>query len=452
MRKNKILLIDDDSSLLRVTEYGLKEKGYAVFAFPDPKSALNFLRKDEEIDLVLSDLALPDMDGIAVLKEVKIFAPQTKVIIITAFATVETAVEAMKQGASDYITKPFSQDELILVVKKALKEKFLEEENQKLKFQLQEKHRFQNIVGESSQMRQVFELIAKVSQSNSNVLILGESGTGKELVAKALHYNSPFKEGPFVAVQSAAIPGNLLESELFGYEKGAFSGAFKTKAGMFELADGGSIFLDEIGEMSLETQAKILRVIQEKEFTPVGGTKPIKVQVRIIAATNLDLERQVKDKKFREDLYYRLNVIAINLAPLRERKDDIPPLVEFFLKKYDHPDCKISQEVWNVFDKYSWPGNVRELENIIERALVLKNKKNLTLEDLPAKLTQDTELSGNDFLKEFPETGVRLEELEKSLIQKALQKSQGNQTQAAKLLGLTRATLIYRMEKFNLHL
>ncbi len=451
MRKSKILVIDDDPSLLRVTEYSLKEKGFSVFAFPEPRSALNFLKQEEEIDLVLSDLALPDLDGISVLKEVKRFAPQTKVIIITAFATVETAVEAMKQGATDYITKPFSQEELLLTVKKALKEKYLEEENQNLKFQLQDKFRFENIVGQSPQMRQVFELIAKVSKTNSNVLILGESGTGKELVAKALHYNSPFKEGPFLAVQSAAIPSNLLESELFGYEKGAFSGAYKTKAGMFELADGGTIFLDEIGEMSFEMQAKILRVIQEKEFTPVGGIKPVKVFVRIIAATNLDLERQVLEKKFREDLYYRLNVISIQLPPLRERKEDIPLLVDFFLKKYNQADCQISPEVWKVFSQYFWPGNVRELENIIERGLVLKKKKLLGLEDLPAKLTQDSQLSGNDFLKELPEGGVKLEELEKDLIKKALQKSQGNQTQAAKLLGLTRATLIYRMEKFNLH-
>lgn len=451
MRKSKILIIDDDPSLLRVTEYSLKEKGFLVFAYPEPKSALDFLKQEEEIDLVLSDLALPDLDGISVLKQVKRFAPQTKVIIITAFATVETAVEAMKQGATDYITKPFSQEELLLTVKKALKEKFLEEENQNLKFQLLDKFRFENIVGQSPQMRQVFELIARVSQTNSNVLILGESGTGKELVAKALHYNSPFKEGPFMAVQSAAIPTNLLESELFGYEKGAFSGAYKTKAGMFELAEGGSIFLDEIGEMSLEMQAKILRVIQEKEFTPVGGTKPVKVAVRIMAATNLDLERQVQTKKFREDLYYRLNVISIQLPPLRERKEDIPLLVDFFLKKYNQADCQVSSEVWKVFSQYSWPGNVRELENIIERGLVLRKKKVLSLEDLPAKLTQDTPLTGNDFLKELPEGGVKLEELEKGLIQKALQKSQGNQTQAAKLLGLSRATLIYRMEKFNLH-
>ncbi len=451
MRKSRILIIDDDPSLLRVTEYSLKEKGFEIFAYPEPKSALELLKQDEEIDLVLSDLALPDLDGISVLKEVKRFAPQTKVIIITAFATVETAVEAMKQGATDYITKPFSQEELLLTVKKALKEKHLEEENQNLKFQLQDKFRFDNIVGQSPQMRQVFELIARVSQTNSNVLILGESGTGKELVAKALHYNSPFQEGPFVAVQSAAIPTNLLESELFGYEKGAFSGAYKTKAGTFELADGGTIFLDEIGEMSFEMQAKILRVIQEKEFTPVGGTKPIQVQVRIIAATNLDLEKQVQDKKFREDLYYRLNVIPIQLPPLREKKEDIPLLVDFFLKKYNQADCQISAEVWKIFSQYSWPGNVRELENIIERGLVLKKKKVLSLEDLPPKLTQDTRLTGNDFLKELPEGGVKLEELEKSLIQKALQKSQGNQTQAAKFLGLTRATLIYRMEKYGLH-
>ena len=448
MKKRKIVIAEDDLSLSRIMEYSLKDEGFEVNVFPNGKEALSFL-KEKDVDLIISDLTMPEMGGMELLKEVQKIKLESPFIIITAFGTIDSAVEAMKAGAYDYITKPFSQEELVLVVKKALELKSLKEENINLKSQLVEKYKFENFVGKSLKMEKVFELISRVAGTTSNILILGESGTGKELVAKAIHYHSPRTGGPFVAVQCAAIPSALLESELFGHVKGSFTGAIKDREGKFELADKGTLFLDEIAEMSPEMQAKLLRAIQEREIERVGGSSPVKIDVRIIAATNQDLERLVKEKKFREDLYYRLNVISITLPPLRERKEDIPILIEHFLKKFGETDCTVDKEAMEILMSYSWPGNVRELENTIERALVLKKDNIIMKENLPERLWKGEERIGK-VVMDLPEEGIDLEEVEKEIIKIALEKAKGNQTQAAKYLGISRPTLLYRMEKYKL--
>ncbi len=431
MKKRKIVIAEDDLSLSRIMEYSLKDEGFEVNVFSNGKEALSFLQ-EKNVDLIISDLTMPEMGGMELLKEVQKIKLESPFIIITAFGTINSAVEAMKAGAYDYITKPFSQEELVLVVKKALELKSLKEENINLKSQLVEKYKFENFVGKSPKMEKVFELISRVAGTTSNILILGESGTGKELVAKAIHYHSPRKEGPFVAVQCAAIPSALLESELFGHVKGSFTGAIKDREGKFELADEGTLFLDEIAEMSPEMQAKLLRAIQEREIERVGGSSPVKIDVRIIAATNQDLERLVKEKKFREDLYYRLNVISITLPPLRERKEDIPILIEHFLKKFGDKDCSIEDEAMKVLMSYSWHGNVRELENTIERALVLKKDNIIKKENLPERLWKGEERVGR-VVMDLPEEGIDLEEVEKELIKIALEKAKGNQNPGSEI-------------------
>jgi two-component system NtrC family response regulator len=448
MKKSKIVIAEDDPSLSRIMEYSLKGEGFEVYVFPNGKEALSFL-KEKDADLIISDLSMPEMGGMELLKEAQKIKIEAPFIIITAFGTIDSAVEAMKAGAYDYITKPFSQEELSLIVKKALELKSLKEENISLKSQLTEKYKFENIAGKSPKMEKIFELISLVAGTNSNVLILGESGTGKELVAKAIHYHSSRASGPFIAVQCAAIPPTLLESELFGHVKGAFTGAIKDREGKFELADEGTLFLDEIAEMSPEMQAKLLRAIQEREIDRVGSSSPVKIDVRIIAATNQELERLVKEKKFREDLYYRLNVISVLLPALRERKEDIPSLIEHFLKKFGDTDCQIEDEAMHSLMNYSWPGNVRELENTIERALVLKKDCVIRKENLPEKIWKGEKRIGN-VVMDLPEEGIDLEEVEKELIKIALEKANGNQTQAAKYLGISRPTLLYRMEKYKL--
>ncbi len=350
MKRRKILNLDDEESILKTMEYQLSRKGHTVTTFQHPSKALEFTKKEQDLDLVITDLVLPEKDGLQVLKEVKQINPFIEVIMITGQGTIESAVEAMKQGAYDYITKPFGEGEIPLIVEKVFQMKNLLEENLQLKQELWEKFDFKNIVGMSKKMQDVFQLIAKVSQTDSNVLILGESGAGKELVARAIHYHSLRKDGPFVAVECAAIPSNLLESELFGYEKGAFTGAFKDKEGKFEFAQEGTLFLDEIGEMPQEMQAKLLRALQEKEIIRLGGKKTIPLNIRIIAATNKDLEERVKNKEFREDLYYRLNVVSIKLPALRERKEDIPLLIKHFLEKFKQPQTKIEPEVYRLLN------------------------------------------------------------------------------------------------------
>jgi two-component system NtrC family response regulator len=356
----------------------------------------------------------------------------------------------MKQGAFDYITKPFNRDELRITLEKALRMRRLEHENVELRAEIKGRYRFEEIVGTSEKVREVLETAGRVASSDASVLITGESGTGKELLARGIHYSSPRANGPFVAVNCAAIPETLIESELFGHVKGAFTGAIRDKEGKFELADGGTLFLDEIGELRVDLQSKILRALQEKTVDRVGGSRPVPVDARVIAATNRDIERAVKDGKFREDIYYRLSVITLHMPPLRERKEDIPILAEHFLKKYNKSEpVTLSPDTLEALKAYGWPGNVRELENVIQRASVLRRGNEITRAELPDKLTKE-ERGVEDIILNLPEEGISLEELEKSLIIKALEKHKGNQTRAAEYLGITRPTLIYRMEKYGL--
>jgi two-component system NtrC family response regulator len=356
----------------------------------------------------------------------------------------------MKKGAFDYITKPFNRDELRFTLDKALRMRRLEKENVELRAEITDRYRFQSIVGSSEKIKDVLEMAGRVAASDASVLITGESGTGKELLAKGIHYNSPRADGPFVAVNCAAIPEHLIESELFGHVRGAFTGAVKDKEGKFELATSGTLFLDEIGDLRVDLQAKILRALQERQVDRVGGKHPVSVDVRIIAATNKDIERAVKEGSFREDLYYRLGVITLHMPPLRERRDDIPVLVQHFLKKFNRgSDVRIDPEALAMLTAYGWPGNVRELENSIERASVLKRGDTITPAELPDKLKKE-KTSVENIILNLPDEGIALEDLEKSLIIKALEKHKGNQTRAAEYLGITRPTLIYRMEKYGI--
>jgi two-component system NtrC family response regulator len=449
MKKPSILLIDDDESLRRVMEFSLTEAGYAVRAVAGGEEGLRLFEKDP-FDAVVTDITMPGMSGMEVLRQVRERDARIPVIIITAYGTIESAVEAMKQGAFDYITKPFNRDELRITLEKALRMRRLEHENVELRAEIKGRYRFEEIVGTSEKVREVLETAGRVASSDASVLITGESGTGKELLARGIHYSSPRANGPFVAVNCAAIPETLIESELFGHVKGAFTGAIRDKEGKFELADGGTLFLDEIGELRIDLQSKILRALQEKTVDRVGGSRPVPVDARVIAATNRDIERAVKDGKFREDIYYRLSVITLHMPPLRERKEDIPILAEHFLKKYNKSEpVTLSPDTLEALKAYGWPGNVRELENVIQRASVLRRGNEITRAELPDKLTKE-ERGVEDIILNLPEEGISLEELEKSLIIKALEKHKGNQTRAAEYLGITRPTLIYRMEKYGL--
>ena len=449
MKKSSLLLIDDDDSLRRVMEFSLTEAGHTVQTAASGEDGLRLFEKGA-FDAVITDITMPGMSGMVVLAKVHQRVPAIPVIVITAYGTIESAVEAMKQGAFDYITKPFNRDELRLTLGKALKMRRLEQENVELRAEVTDRYCFENIIGSSGKMKEVLDLAGRVAASDANVLITGESGTGKELLAKGVHFNSPRASGPFVAVNCAAIPEALIESELFGHVKGSFTGAIRDKEGKFELADGGTLFLDEIGDLRIDLQAKILRALQEREIDRVGGGKPVSVDVRVIAATNKDIERAVKEGIFREDLYYRLNVITLLIPPLRERKEDIPLLVSHFLKKFNTAgDIHMDAAALETLTAYGWPGNVRELENVIERASVLRRGLLITREELPEKLKKE-KTGVEDIILNLPEQGISLEELEKGLIIKALEKHKGNQTRAAEFLGITRPTLIYRMEKFRL--
>ncbi len=448
-KKNTILLIDDDQSLRRVMEYSLTESGYAVRTAANGEEGLALFGQ-EPFDAVVTDITMPGLDGIEVLTRMQRTDPAVPVILITAYGTIENAVAAMRQGAFDYITKPFNRDELRLTLERALKMRRLERENVRLRAEVTDRYRFDGIIGGSEPLREALDLAGRVAASDASVLITGESGTGKELLAKGIHYNSARADGDFVAVNCAAIPEQLIESELFGHMKGAFTGAVRDKEGKFELADGGTLFLDEIGDLRIDLQAKILRALQERAVDRVGGTKPVAVDVRIIAATNQDLERAVKEGAFREDLYYRLSVVTIRMPPLRERKDDIVLLTDHFLKKFNK-DAAVSLDagVRAALLRYGWPGNVRELENVIERALVLRRGETVTAADLPEKVLRPGG-SAEDVMLNLPEDGISLEDLEKALIRKALERHNGNQTRAAEYLRITRPTLIYRMEKYGL--
>jgi len=373
--KKSVLIVDDEPNIRRVLSAVFAKAGYEVFTAENGKKALDVISTEPSLDVMLCDLVMPDLNGVEVLRSAREINPRLSVVMITAHGTIKTAVDAMKLGAFDYITKPFDMDEIKLIVKNALERSRLLTENIHLKQELQSRYRFDGIIGASRKMQEVFKIVERVANSNATVLIRGESGTGKELIARAIHYNSLRRDKPFIAVSCAALPETLLESELFGYERGAFTGAVGQKAGRFELAHHGTLFLDEIPDISPAMQVKMLRVLQEREFERVGGTKSVRVDVRLLAATNRDLERAVANGEFRPDLYYRLQVIQIFLPPLRERREDIPALVERFIEKFNKDNSKnvefASSEAVDLLMKYSWPGNVRELENAIERGVVL---------------------------------------------------------------------------------
>lgn len=447
----KILVVDDDLAMGEMCKELLKSKGYTSEVVTSGKEAIEKVFMDGVYSIVLTDLVMPDIDGIEVLKKIKQQNPQIDVVVMTSYGTVTNAVEAMKLGASDYITKPFKRDELVVVIEKILQMQRLEGEVDRLRSELGEKYTFGNIIGESAKIKKVFEIISNVSNTEANILIQGETGTGKELVARAIHYNSARKNYPFVKVDCAALTETLLESELFGHEKGAFTGAIKDRIGRFRTADHGTIFLDEIGNISLAVQAKLLRVLQDSEFEAVGGDKPIKVDVRIIAATNADLEGNVEKGLFRRDLFYRLNVIRIFLPPLRERTDDIPLLASHFLSIHNEKNRKtvegISREAINKLMSYTWQGNIRELENVIERAVILCKGKVIEPADIP--LYQ--EKTG------FPQglSGKPLQELmdivERQIIINTLELTGADKEKAAKVLQISRASLYNKLNKHKIN-
>ncbi len=449
MGNEKILLIDDDNNLRKVIEHNLALKGFQVIAKPDGLSGVEGFIPGET-ELVITDLKLPDIDGMEVLKRIKKIDSEIPVIMITAFGTIEQAVDALKNGAYDYITKPFNRDELSIVVKKALEYRKLKGENIRLKSELHSKFGFDSIVFKSPLMQNVADLLGRVALSDSTALILGESGTGKELFAKAIHYASPRKNNPFVVVNCAAIPDELMESELFGYSKGAFTGATDSRKGKFETAHCGTIFLDEIGDLKPGLQAKILRVLQEKSVDKLGRDVPVEVDVRVIAATNRNLKKLVGKGDFREDLFYRLSVIPVKVPPLRERSEDIPLLIEYFRKiKEGAQYLEFSSETISLLKKYDWKGNVRELENLIERLAVIKPSGEVLPEDLPEEIRGGSD-STSVFNVDFPESGIALDDVEKEIIFSALKKNDWNQAATARFLRISRPTLMYRMEKYSI--
>lgn len=452
MKDYNILIIDDEAAQRDILAGYLKKKGYKIFSASSGKEGID-IAKSNAVDIILSDYKMPDLNGIEVLEQVKKINPEISYIIVTAYGTVENAVRAMRLGAFDYISKPVDLDELDLMIERIIDHRNLKSENQLLKTQLQDKYKISSIVSHSPKMEEVINIAARVSESKATVLITGENGTGKEVLAKAIHYLSSRKDKPFVAVNVPALTETLLESELFGHEKGAFTGADKMRKGRFEISDGGTLFLDEVGDIPQSIQVKLLRVLQEHKFERVGGTDQIEVDVRIIAATNKNLEQKIKDGTFREDLFYRLNVVSINIPPLRERKEDIIPMIESFIEKFSKENNKekleISKEAVDILMRYNFPGNVRELENIIERSVVLTRGKIITVDDLPMNIKgfkeeQSLAALGSGTLTE------QVEAIEKQLIYDALQASGGNQTKAGKLLGLTERNLRYKLKKYNI--
>ncbi len=448
----KILLIDDDKNLCKVIGYQLQKNGYTVTLVNEGQEGLTRFREND-FDIVITDIQMPDISGIQVLKEIRRRNQQVIVIIITAYGSIESALEACRLGADDYLTKPFGQEQLVFVIEKAVRLRELQQENTQLRQQLIGKYRFDNMVSHSSKMEDVLRMAGQVAASDATVMILGESGTGKELIARAIHYNSPRKNKPMVTVNCPSIPDNLLESELFGHVRGAFTGAIKDRKGKFEIADGGTIFLDEIGDLREEVQAKLLRVLQEHEIERLGDSKTMKVNARVVAATNKNLEQLVREGSFREDLYYRLSVVPITIPPLRERKEEIPFLVDYFIARYgDNRKISVEAEVITALQHYDWPGNVRELENVIERAVVLSTDDRITLESLPPQLFAKAAIAtGVPVSVASPIQGQSLEAVERQMITESLERTGGNRTQAAKLLQIPRHVLLYRMKKFGLH-
>jgi len=452
------MLIIDDEPLMRITlQDSLVGEGYEVVAAETGRKGVDLLRKNQW-DIIITDLKLPDLEGIEILKEAKSLNPSTEVILITAYGSIDSAVSAMKEGASDYLTKPFSMDELLLIIKRLLRMKQLEEENLSLKKRVEERYGLEGLVGKSPQMLKIYDLIETVAQTDTTVLVNGENGTGKELVANAIHLQSPRKNGPFIKVNCAALPETLLETELFGHEKGAFTGAIRQRKGRFELADGGTLFLDEIGDVSPAVQVKLLRVLQERQFERVGGNDTISVDVRMICATQKDLKEEIRKGTFREDLYYRLNVVPIVLPPLRERREDVLLLSDHFISRFSKKMGKeitgLSEEGKALLLKYPFPGNIRELENMLERAIALIKGKIIQPEDLPDEVCGQPS-SIQDVCKRIRgskplASATKL--FEKEYIQSVLEKTKGKKGQAADMLGISRKTLWEKIKELEIEI
>jgi DNA-binding NtrC family response regulator len=446
MSKKRVLVIEDEDKLRRVLELQLSSSGFDLDLAPSGEEGLRFL---DRADLILTDLKLPEMDGMQVLAHARQINPSAPVIVMTAFGTVENAVEAMKRGAADFLLKPFSLDHLTAIIEKALEVRALRDENRALKEELGRRYQFDNIIGHSPNMQEIFQTILRIAPSRATVLLCGESGVGKDLIARSIHYHSPRREKPFVKINCTAIPENLMESELFGYEKGAFTGANITKPGKFEQADTGTVFLDEIGDVPAAIQVKLLRILQEREFERLGSNKVRHIDVRILAATNVDLRAALEQGRFREDLYYRLNVLPLNIPSLRERKEDIPFLAKHFVDRFGRESRgepgTLTDEALSKLMNYHWPGNVRELENVIERSLLLSPTTTLRAVDIKLDQSNKPKPAVSDFLPD----GVTLEEHEQSIIREALRRANGNKSQAARLLGLTRNALRYRLDQMG---
>jgi len=455
MVKETILIVDDEPHILELLSVALEDEKYRILRAKNGKEALIQFKKEKPY-LVLLDIRMPDLDGLEVLRQMKESNQTSSVIMMSAYGAMETVLEAIKQGAYDYLTKPVDLEKVKVLVRRALEAQKLAREVISLRSRVKEKYQLKNIVGKHPKMFEVYKMIGRVMDNKATVLIFGGTGTGKEVVARAIHFNGPLRDEPFVAVDCASLPSDLLESELFGHEKGAFTGAVAQKLGKFELANKGTLFLDEIGNLTLATQVKLLRFMQEKRIERVGGTKSIGLDVRIITATNLDLEKAVKEGSFREDLYYRLNVITIPLPPLIERRDDIPLLVEHFLQKYSSESKGkgkyVLPETMDLLMRYDWPGNVRELENVIERAIVIGKSEAILFEDLPLGIRKQKVVSGPglEISAEKVPFEQRVEDFEKRLIVDALEKTNWIQTRAAELLGVSRSIVKYKMKKYGI--
>ncbi len=457
----RVLVVDDEPGMRDFLEIMLQDEGYEALTAGDARDAL--ARIDEEpFDVVITDLRMPGVDGLELLRRIRERSPHTQVIVMTAYGTTETAIEAMRRGAYNYITKPFQVDEIRLLVRQALERVQLERRVENLRDQLEERYGFRNLVGRSAAMRQIFSMVQRVARSKATVLITGESGTGKEVVARAIHAHSARKDGPFVPVNCGAIPEGLIESELFGHVRGAFTGAVSSRRGLFEAAQGGTLFLDEVGELPPAMQVKLLRTLQDRRVKRVGASDEMPVDVRVIAATNRQIEEDVRAGTFRQDLYYRLNVVRIHLPPLRERTEDIPLLVQHFLQRFSQELGKkvrsVEPAVLDVLSHYAFPGNVRELENLVERALTLETGERLSLRSLPRHIFEAVGQAASDVVEpsrlELPPEGIdleaTLERIERDLLQQALERTGGNRTEAARLLGITFRSIRYKLRKYGM--
>ena len=450
LNSTKILIVEDDMDMADTCAKFFLRSGYLPITCDSGEIALRTLTYDKSIHLVLTDLRMPGMDGVELLKKIKTNFPEIDVVLMTGYGTISGAVEAIKQGAADYITKPFNKEELLNAIEKITKLHSLEKEVQRLNEELKGKYNFTNIIGRSRPMQQVFERLVAASKIDSTVLITGESGTGKELVARAIHYHGTRAKNPFIPVNCGALPRELIESELFGHKKGSFTGATSDAEGLFKASTGGTIFLDEIAEMSKDTQVKLLRALQEKKIRPVGGTEEFAIDIRLIAASNQDMETALKDGSLRDDLYYRLSVITIHLPPLRERREDIPILVQHFINKFnqnfDRTITSIDSDALEVMTNYSWPGNVRELENVIEGIFALTQSKTIHLADLPPHIRKDR----NSFIRPVADgTVMSMREAERRAIEAALKAAEGNKSRTALILGISRTQLYKKLEEYS---